>query len=80
MKKNKLPIGKLQIEHLDRMLQKYQVPGDRVIVGAGIGKDAAVIDWGEKYLVAKTDPITFVTDEIGFYARSEEHTSELQSH
>ncbi|GBD93447.1 hydrogenase expression/formation protein HypE [bacterium BMS3Abin05] len=68
MKKNKLPIGKLQIEHLDRMLQKYQVPGDRVIVGAGIGKDAAVIDWGEKYLVAKTDPITFVTDEIGFYA------------
>ena len=68
MKTNKLPIGKLQIEHLDKLLQKYSMQDDRVIVGAGIGRDAAVIDWGEKYLVAKTDPITFVTDEIGFYA------------
>ncbi|NOY78869.1 MAG: hydrogenase expression/formation protein [Calditrichaeota bacterium] len=68
MKSNTLPIGKLQIEHLDKLLQKYSISDDRVIVGAGIGRDAAVIDWGEKYLVAKTDPITFVTDEIGFYA------------
>ena len=68
MKKNKLPIGKLQIEHLEKLLQKYSMQDDRIIVGAGIGRDAAVIDWGEKYLLAKTDPITFVTDEIGFYA------------
>ncbi len=68
MDKKKLPLGKLQIEHLDKLLQKYQTTDERIIVGAGIGRDAAVIDWGEKYLVAKTDPITFVTDEIGFYA------------
>ncbi len=68
MQKKKLPLGKLQIEHLDKLLQKYQTSDERIVVGAGIGRDAAVIDWGEKYLVAKTDPITFVTDEIGFYA------------
>ena len=33
-----------------------------------IGEDAAVIDMGDKYLVAKTDPITFATDVIGYYA------------
>ncbi|MGI6207983.1 MAG: AIR synthase-related protein, partial [Anaerolineae bacterium] len=27
----------------------------------------AVIDMGDRYLVAKTDPITFATDEIGWY-------------
>ncbi len=39
-----------------------------VIVGPGVGEDAAVIELGERYLVAKTDPITFATDEIGWYA------------
>jgi hydrogenase maturation factor len=38
------------------------------VVSAGIGLDAAAIRFGEKLLVAKTDPITFVTDEIGAYA------------
>jgi hydrogenase maturation factor len=41
----------------------------RVIVGPSIGEDAAVIDaGGPRYLVAKTDPITFTADEIGWYA------------
>jgi len=62
------PIGKLPIEKLDNLLKKYQYRGHRVVVGPGIGRDAAVIDFGEKYLVAKTDPITFVTDEIGYYS------------
>ncbi len=38
-----------------------------MIVGPGIGLDAAVIDLGDRYLVAKTDPVTFVTDQIGTY-------------
>jgi hydrogenase maturation factor len=38
------------------------------VVGAGIGLDAAAIRIGERTLVAKTDPITFVADEIGTYA------------
>ena len=31
------------------------------------GEDAALIDFGDRYLVAKTDPITFATDLIGWY-------------
>jgi hydrogenase maturation factor len=33
-----------------------------------VGEDAAVIDLGETLLVAKSDPITFATDRIGWYA------------
>ena len=32
------------------------------------GEDAAVLDMGDRYLVATTDPITFATDELGWYA------------
>jgi hydrogenase expression/formation protein HypE len=42
-------------------------PDERVILGPRVGEDAAVIDLGDRYLVAKTDPITFATDEIGWY-------------
>lgn len=42
-------------------------PDPRVIFGPGLGRDAAVIDFGDRYLVTKTDPITFATDEIGWY-------------
>jgi hydrogenase expression/formation protein HypE len=38
------------------------------VVGPGVGLDASVIRIGRKALVAKTDPITFVADEIGTYA------------
>jgi hydrogenase maturation factor len=38
------------------------------VVGPGIGLDAAAIRIGESVLVAKTDPITFVAEEIGTYA------------
>jgi hydrogenase maturation factor len=40
----------------------------RVVIGPGIGLDCAVIDYGETLLVIKSDPITFATDEIGWYA------------
>jgi hydrogenase maturation factor len=39
-----------------------------VILGPRPGEDAAVVQIGEYYLIAKTDPITFATDEIGWYA------------
>ncbi len=46
-----------------------QVPrGSRVILGPRFGEDAAVIDMGAKYLVAKTDPITFTAERIGWHA------------
>jgi len=40
----------------------------RVVVGPGVGQDAAVIEMGERLLVAKSDPITFASDLIGWYA------------
>ncbi len=61
-----LPLGKLKIDLLERLLPQPD-RDTRVIVGPQIGEDAAVIDFGESYLVAKTDPITFATDEIGWY-------------
>jgi len=65
--KNILPAGKLTNDALAWLLKNYIVSDDRVILGPGVGRDAAVIDMGDRYLVAKTDPITFATDEIGWY-------------
>jgi hydrogenase expression/formation protein HypE len=64
------PLGKLPPENLARLLDEhtFSLPDDRVLVYPGVGEDAAVIDMGERWLVAKTDPITFATDEIGWYA------------
>lgn len=64
----RLPVGKLDLELLRTLLGRYSHADERVILGAGIGEDAAVIDMGDRYLVAKSDPITFATDEIGWYA------------
>ena len=63
-----LPLGKLKIDHLKHLLDRYTSTDDRVVVGSGVGEDATVIDFGDTYLVAKTDPITFVADNIGWYA------------
>lgn len=63
-----LPLGKLNLEILESLLNKYKSARDsRLVVGPRIGEDAAIIDFGATYLVAKTDPITFATDEIGWY-------------
>ena len=62
-------IGKLPMRTLQRLLRKNRIRDPRVIVGPGIGEDAAVIDiGGPRYLIAKTDPITFAVDQIGWYA------------
>jgi hydrogenase maturation factor len=66
--KDSIPVGKLPAEHLARLLAKHARFDPRLIVGARVGEDAAVIDMGDNYLVAKADPITFATDQIGWYA------------
>lgn len=64
-----LPLGKLSPDLLEGLLKKYpSIQDPRLVVGPKIGEDAAIIDFKDKYLVAKTDPITFATDEIGWYA------------
>lgn len=63
-----LPIGKLPGDLLQAVLDKHAPRDPRVIVGPRVGEDAAVIDLGDRYLVASADPITFATDELGWYA------------
>jgi hydrogenase maturation factor len=67
-----LPLGKLPHEQLASLLRRYAPDDPRILVGPGLGEDATVIDLGhdlsDRLLVAKTDPITFATDEIGWYA------------
>ncbi|MBI5407218.1 MAG: hydrogenase expression/formation protein [Nitrospirae bacterium] len=68
MKKVKLSPGKLPLRLLDRLLKRYTSKASSVVVGPSIGIDAAVIDFAGDYLIAKTDPITFVAEDIGLYA------------
>ncbi len=63
-----LPIGKLRPEMLQALFDKHPVKDPRVVVGPRVGEDAAVIDVGDRYLVATTDPITFVSADLGWYA------------
>jgi hydrogenase maturation factor len=63
-----LPFGKLPLDMLSDILAKNSMTDPRVVVGPGIGLDNAVIDFGDRLLVAKSDPITFATDLIGWYA------------
>ena len=63
------PVGKLpQADLIDILQHKLNIDDPRVLFGPGLGRDAAVLDFGKRYLVVKTDPITFATDEIGWYA------------
>ena len=59
--------GKLPLELLSQLLDKVKIEDPRVVLGPTPGEDAALIDFGDRYLVAKTDPITFATDLIGWY-------------
>ncbi len=62
------PPGKLPHDELRRLISRFTGQHDRLVVPPRVGEDAAVIDMGDRYLVAKTDPITFATDRIGWYA------------
>ena len=50
------------------MLEGLQVDDPRVLIGPGVGEDAAHISFGGVTLIAKADPVTFATDLIGWYA------------
>jgi hydrogenase expression/formation protein HypE len=61
-----LPVGKLP-GHLLRELLDQLALDDDVIVGPGIGRDAAAVRLGDWILVLKTDPVTFPTSDAGWY-------------
>ncbi len=61
-----LPVGKLKHDFLKQLLPTHNGSTD-LIVGPQLGEDAAVIELGDNYLVATSDPITFATEDIGWY-------------
>ena len=63
-----LPVGKLRADALQALFDAHPIKDPRVVVGPRVGEDAAVLDMGDRYLVATTDPITFATDEVCWYA------------
>lgn len=66
-----LAAGKLPAALLAELLAALPTDDPHLIVRPTVGEDAAVIDFApgqERLLVAKVDPITFATDEIGYYA------------
>jgi len=65
---NPLPLGKLRATFMASLFNKHVTLDDRVVLGPRVGEDAAVIDMGDRHLVATTDPITFVTEDLGWYA------------
>jgi len=65
---NSLPVGKLPPDILTDLVVKRRINDSRVLLGPGVGLDCAVVDFGPSCLVFKSDPITFTTDELGWYA------------
>ena len=63
-----LRAGKLPPEMLERLLSRIEVRDPRVLLGPKVGEDAALIDFGDTVLAVKSDPVTFATDLIGWYA------------
>jgi len=62
-----LPVGKIDPHLLSQLISLAPTDDSSILVGPGIGLDCAVIDLGQELLVLKSDPITFVSDEIGWY-------------
>ena len=63
-----MELGKFPAALLERMLANNPITDPRVLLGPGVGEDAAALDMGDRLLVVKSDPITFATDAIGWYA------------
>lgn len=61
------PAGKIPNAFLKGLLDRIPRDDPRLLVGPRVGEDAAVIRMGDRCLVAKTDPITFAADRIGWY-------------
>jgi len=59
--------GKLPPSFLRGLLRFHGAADRRVVLGPKFGLDAAVIDLGRRYLILKSDPVTFTVEEVGRY-------------
>jgi hydrogenase expression/formation protein HypE len=65
----RLPTGKVPSDVLRRIVFPHcGVESDRVIQGPRVGEDAAVIDMGDRVIIAKANPITGAEGRIGWIA------------
>jgi hydrogenase maturation factor len=62
-----LPPGKVPLELLSRLLPGNSSAGAGVVIGPAVGEDAAVVRLNGKLLVAKSDPITLASRDLGRY-------------
>lgn len=61
-----MKIGKLPNKLLEeKILSKIQATRKEILVGAGVGEDCSVVDFGEEICVLSTDPITGAAKDIG---------------
>ena len=63
-----LRTGKLPPELLRKLLRNTGAKDPRVLLGPRLGEDAAVVRLGNSLLILKTDPVTYASDMIGWYA------------
>ena len=63
-----MEVGKFPASLLERILAKVDISDPRVVVGPRVGEDTAVLQTSGSLLVAKSDPVTFATDQIGWYS------------
>ncbi len=62
-----LGVGKLPVDLLRSLLAAAPISDDSLLLGPRIGADCAVLDFDDRLLVFKSDPITFATADIGWY-------------
>ena len=63
-----LPAGKFPADLLDDYFERLPAGDPRLLITPGIGEDTAALDLaGNDTLVITSDPITFVTDRLGYY-------------
>ena len=65
----KLATGKIPKDVLKRLVFTcLGVPSDRVLKGPKVGEDAALLDMGDRVIIAKANPITGAESKIGWLA------------
>jgi hydrogenase expression/formation protein HypE len=66
-----LSAGKVPAALLAQLFASLPTTDPALVLGPSVGEDAAIIDLAPEHtelLVVKSDPITFATEEIGYYA------------
>ena len=63
-----MEVGKFPPELLERLLKSADLSDSRVLLGPRVGEDAAALDFGDRVLIAKSDPVTLATERAGWYA------------